>query len=840
VSFDGYLSLGDIEILNAQRTTAYVDALIPEFPLVRRTSDYDTIAEALGDGPYTNPAADGAVWVSPDDESTEDFYGLYPLEIQGIPDSTLEADVTESILDGGFVNAQRATTRSIRVRGLLIAKTDLALEGGLTWLRNALRVRDSEGFLGPYEAYSLRYFLAPPPADPLELYPYERWFHRTKTTTGVSVIRKLELTCDAAAYEVDFVLVAQNPHAYASPVEVAEPLDGPVTVEDYALVNLIPQCSFEEAGSQVALPWTNLVTNPRPASTTGFTTILQGGTAALSVVDNGYTPELHETWSAANTSAGAGVYRDVTVVAGNVYSFMIRSVRRGDAGFRIGIKLDIEWRTAGATISTSAGTGTIIGGGIEKTLTRENLTAPALAVIARMRLISVSVVPYGHTFSIGHVLVSSGWMAVLSKAIPVYFDGSTDDEFFDGTWTGTADASTSTVVGQAVEDAVTASGTGVTAVVRGPNDKVPEGWPYNDDFDGLGGTPGYPALSPYVNDLNQGPGLLFAVWTSAPSDDNDILLASPGDGENRAQVSPAQEYTARMRVKHGGAALQRFRLDIRCYDTDGATLSVVTGTEAVSSSGVLTLDNTFTTPADCRYVDLELYSTDGTSYHRWTAGEWYAVDAAILNPGATSDDYLDGDSLDNSTYDFQWYGDTFDSPSFAVPADNTAVLIDPDLPALPSPPSPPSITTEALDFVPIWDRYSIEIPAANVPLWAGAAPIVALAADTDPLRQVRVRFYPNPTNIAPGSLTDGYESEFLLSYLPADTVLTTDYVSQIVYASVSGSEEIQADQLLYGAAGGPMEWGELTGGVDYTMTIDITPGTSVANLDVTLSLSRRE
>lgn len=169
MSFDGFLNFGGTEIVNAQRTTAYIRNLMPNFPLVRRTSLYDNLNVALGDDPYRTPFLDQADWIETRGASaflpsnpSHGFYGLYPLSIEGVGDSTMTAAVVENILDGGFVNSQRDATRSIRVRGLLVGEDTLAVETGLTWLRNALRANACT-LHGDGCGYSdLRYFLAQP------------------------------------------------------------------------------------------------------------------------------------------------------------------------------------------------------------------------------------------------------------------------------------------------------------------------------------------------------------------------------------------------------------------------------------------------------------------------------------------------------------------------------------------------------------------------------------------------------------------------------------------------------------------------------------------------------
>lgn len=134
--FQGYLRLGEVEIANAARVETYVRNLLPGFPL-RSCQGCEELARALGET-YNSPLQDSAPWIDVNNPATYDFYGFYPVSIEGLDGSTVEATVVESLGAGGFVNAPRATTREVRVRGILIGATDLALRAGQVWLNEAL------------------------------------------------------------------------------------------------------------------------------------------------------------------------------------------------------------------------------------------------------------------------------------------------------------------------------------------------------------------------------------------------------------------------------------------------------------------------------------------------------------------------------------------------------------------------------------------------------------------------------------------------------------------------------------------------------------------------------
>jgi hypothetical protein len=137
----------------------------------------------------------------------------------------------------------------------------------------------------------------------------------------------------------------------------------------------------------------------------------------------------------------------------------------------------------------------------------------------------------------------------------------------------------------------------------------------------------------------------------------------------------------------------------------------------------------------------------------------------------------------------------------------------------------------------------LTIPIADVASWASTVPTVSLTTDVEDVRQVRVRFYPNPYQVVvdeADDLSSDFCGEFLLSYLPANSVLTVNGVSHTAYAVVAGAAPIPADQLLYGTDGDPMDWAELSCGIAYVMTVDILPTADIDNLTIGLVLNRKE
>lgn len=182
---------------------------------------------------------------------------------------------------------------------------------------------------------------------------------------------------------------------------------------------------------------TNLVSNPSgETATTGWTVV--AGTSGVAAVSNPLVTgnlvqgwrELQTVWSAASSAAGGGVYFDVPVTAGSVYSFGFGRVR-SSIGNRL--QLSVEWRTASTSVSTVTGTATQVTAGTiydQSTFKLENQTAPATTTVARVKLLSVAGTGYAN-WSIGSYLGVKLLMVNTGATLYRPFDG---DTIFGATW----------------------------------------------------------------------------------------------------------------------------------------------------------------------------------------------------------------------------------------------------------------------------------------------------------------------------------------------------------------------------------------------------------------------
>lgn len=161
--FDHYLELGGTEVVNTARANAYLDRNAPQIPVPARARDrFKTLHLALGEPEYESPRADGAPWLDESNPATARFYGVIGLGVQGVDGSTLSATAEESIGNGGVVGAQRFASRAIRVKALLVAEDELALDAGQTWLSAALQASECSDHGGSCGGARFCYYAAEP------------------------------------------------------------------------------------------------------------------------------------------------------------------------------------------------------------------------------------------------------------------------------------------------------------------------------------------------------------------------------------------------------------------------------------------------------------------------------------------------------------------------------------------------------------------------------------------------------------------------------------------------------------------------------------------------------
>jgi len=310
--YQGWMMLGGEELWNAERTRAYVTANLPSIELMG-CEECSTLATALGDAPYkNNPTDDNAPWISAEDPDLALFYGFYPLEISGMTDSSATVTVTESIGDGGTVSAVRRATKEIRVSGLLMAGSQIALNRGKAWIRNITQGPACQSGTGCGGADLC--FFAACPATYTQGNEYLRIVRDVSLVQGVTTTREFspagggctespvtppdpggygygsgpygltsyggsgttravdpETPLPTAAYmeQVEFTFVAATPWVYSSTRTIGSTLGTVPTTTGYITLDptapLLPDCNSPLGGAQIVDPTLPVVPSaPRP------------------------------------------------------------------------------------------------------------------------------------------------------------------------------------------------------------------------------------------------------------------------------------------------------------------------------------------------------------------------------------------------------------------------------------------------------------------------------------------------------------------------------------------------------------------------------------------------
>lgn len=215
MAWPGYFSFAGTEIINSTRTEAYARHMGAGW--FRPVYNQPELNWLLEDPPYSSPLQDDAPWADPGNLDSYDFYGVYPLDVTGIEDSTYEANVTESTLDGGYVGRRRRKTRAVVFSALLIGASECAVMYGMHWLRVVLGGGPCFGKAFGNCSGGELCFLACPPCkcdsdtpDDCNL-RYGHSLHNVTTTVGPNVTAKTQLMDGGRAWTVTWTMTAANP-----------------------------------------------------------------------------------------------------------------------------------------------------------------------------------------------------------------------------------------------------------------------------------------------------------------------------------------------------------------------------------------------------------------------------------------------------------------------------------------------------------------------------------------------------------------------------------------------------------------------------------------------------
>jgi hypothetical protein len=220
VAWDGYFEYAGTEIINVARAERYAR----DTQWFRPSFENDSLAVLLGDT-YNSPMQDDAPWTDPANLDSYSFFGVYPLEITGVDDSTRTSTPVESTLDGGIAGRIRHQTKTVVFNVALMAASEAGVQYGYDWLKQALlggacSVRGSNICAGS----DLCFLSSSPVVDPYYpiehiedcLTPYLRGLRRVVFNSGPTITAKRDMSDGGAVWTATFTCVAGDPWVFGA------------------------------------------------------------------------------------------------------------------------------------------------------------------------------------------------------------------------------------------------------------------------------------------------------------------------------------------------------------------------------------------------------------------------------------------------------------------------------------------------------------------------------------------------------------------------------------------------------------------------------------------------
>jgi hypothetical protein len=335
-------------------------------------------------------------------------------------------------------------------------------------------------------------------------------------------------------------------------------------------------------------------------------------------------------------------------------------------------------------------------------------------------------------------------------------------------------------------------------------------------------------------------GALIGTVTFVGQHDDDVATIS---------VSPGSTVTASVYV--GSSVAAYASTTVRFYDASGAVVLTRTGPRVdlprvSASAGAAGWRRSASVAAVAPSTATSLVVSTSVSTARPTGAEvgdlaW--LTSALIEEADGVMSYFDGSTSDTASMSYVWTGTEHESTSQAVLSlpDSTdgGRIVDPDCAPIPDPPRPPVIDVSCVDTPTTWRRYQVQVADTLVPEWFDAVPVIRLQTGASDVRQVRIRFYPNPLAAPIGALDPcSYCGEFVVTYIPANSLMVIDGIRQWVTVTNTAGVVSTANHLLASSDGGPVSWPLLGCGVGYTLVVDVSP-TDVADLEPQICLAAR-
>lgn len=247
MAWNGYFALDGREFINVERTEAYA----AEMGWFRPTFGNTDLHVVLDHDPYTDPVTDAAPWFDPLVTESADFFGIYPLDVSGIEDSSRGSTVIESTIDGAIPGRVRHASKAVVFSVLLLARNEKGAAYGAQWLRRTLLGDACEGTTDLGLGKDLTFLSTEPDvgltdSGEAERSLTERTLRRFVINVGPTVTAQRSMaTCEGEMWSIGFTGVAGDPHMYArSKPIITGWLDA--TPASATIPNLQPHSSFED------------------------------------------------------------------------------------------------------------------------------------------------------------------------------------------------------------------------------------------------------------------------------------------------------------------------------------------------------------------------------------------------------------------------------------------------------------------------------------------------------------------------------------------------------------------------------------------------------------------
>lgn len=225
LAYRGWFLLNGQELANTSRLLAHMRPGVPTEDDATATAmscacdirmvyddSWTGLQAAVGDDPYV---LSNAPWYNAARPASEEFAGIWLLDVTGFDSVPVQREISESICAGGVAARARDTARTLTFSALLVACSNAGVEYGKEWLSCVLRQANARG------GVDLEYYAAHPEdtaADPTTL---RRAMYGVALTQSPTVTENLGRSNgapnrQATIYRVEWEMVATNPYPYGS------------------------------------------------------------------------------------------------------------------------------------------------------------------------------------------------------------------------------------------------------------------------------------------------------------------------------------------------------------------------------------------------------------------------------------------------------------------------------------------------------------------------------------------------------------------------------------------------------------------------------------------------